>query len=61
MTNYKLQITNDEISGAEVSRGLRTSMLGRRIVYYERIGSTNDAAKQLADAGEPEGTIVIAD
>ncbi len=30
-------------------------------MYYERVGSTNDIAKQLADAGEPEGTLVIAD
>lgn len=40
---------------------MQTQTLGRRIVYYERIGSTNDAAKQLADAGEPEGAIVVAD
>jgi BirA family biotin operon repressor/biotin-[acetyl-CoA-carboxylase] ligase len=59
MTN--VEMTNDKISAAIIQQGLRTRVLGRRVVYYERIGSTNDAARQLADAGEPDGTLVIAD
>ncbi|MBI5034051.1 MAG: biotin--[acetyl-CoA-carboxylase] ligase [Chloroflexi bacterium] len=54
-------MTNDEISVDVIAEGLQTQLLGQRIVYYERIGSTNDVAKQLADAGEAEGTLVIAD
>ncbi|MDY7039945.1 MAG: biotin--[acetyl-CoA-carboxylase] ligase [Chloroflexota bacterium] len=41
----------------ESSKGL----IGRRVVAYPRVGSTNDEAKRLAEAGEPEGTLVIAD
>jgi BirA family biotin operon repressor/biotin-[acetyl-CoA-carboxylase] ligase len=59
MTNK--QMTNDKISAELITRDLRTRVLGRRVVYYERVASTNDAAKQLADADEPEGTLVIAD
>jgi BirA family biotin operon repressor/biotin-[acetyl-CoA-carboxylase] ligase len=51
----------DELSAELVGQGLNTRVLGRRIVYYERIGSTNDVARQLAEAGEAEGTLVIAD
>lgn len=40
---------------------MSTRWLGQRIIFHERIGSTNDAAKQLADAGAPAGTVVIAD
>ena len=40
---------------------LTTTTFGRRLVYRSRIGSTNDLAKELAAAGAPEGTVVIAD
>jgi BirA family biotin operon repressor/biotin-[acetyl-CoA-carboxylase] ligase len=34
---------------------------GFRIVWHASIGSTNDAATRLADAGEPAGLVVVAD
>jgi BirA family biotin operon repressor/biotin-[acetyl-CoA-carboxylase] ligase len=49
------------LSEETVRRNLNTQFVGRKFVYYERIGSTNDIAKQLAQSGEPEGTIVVAD
>lgn len=62
MANDKWTMANDKrLSVETIARGLNTRLLARRVVYYERIGSTNDVAKQLADAGEPEGTLVIAD
>jgi len=54
-------MTNDTISADAIGDGLQTRILGHRIVYHEQVGSTNDAAKQLAETGEPEGTLVIAD
>jgi BirA family biotin operon repressor/biotin-[acetyl-CoA-carboxylase] ligase len=55
-------MTNDDSLSAEsIARGLDARLLARRIVYHERVASTNDIAKRLADAGEPEGTLVIAD
>lgn len=51
----------EKFSADEIARELHTRMLGQRIVFYDRVGSTNDVAKQLADAGEPEGTVIIAD
>ncbi len=55
-------MTNDQSFSAEdITHDLNTQLLARRVVYYERVASTNDIAKQLADAGEPEGTLVTAD
>jgi BirA family biotin operon repressor/biotin-[acetyl-CoA-carboxylase] ligase len=39
----------------------RLGPFGQRILWYPDIGSTNDVAMALADAGEPEGTVVAAD
>ena len=36
-------------------------MIGAPVFHYETVTSTNDAAKQLASDGEPEGTVVVAD
>jgi BirA family biotin operon repressor/biotin-[acetyl-CoA-carboxylase] ligase len=35
--------------------------VGRRIHYFASVESTNAIAKELAGAGEPEGTVVLAD
>jgi BirA family biotin operon repressor/biotin-[acetyl-CoA-carboxylase] ligase len=39
----------------------RLDVFGRRILWYPEIGSTNDVAGALAEQGEPEGLVVIAD
>jgi BirA family biotin operon repressor/biotin-[acetyl-CoA-carboxylase] ligase len=49
------------ISSEEIQRGLRTRFVGKSVVTFEVIDSTNTAAKKLADNGVPEGTAVIAD
>jgi BirA family biotin operon repressor/biotin-[acetyl-CoA-carboxylase] ligase len=36
-------------------------LIGHKINFYPKIGSTNDEAFDLAAAGSPEGTVVIAD
>jgi BirA family biotin operon repressor/biotin-[acetyl-CoA-carboxylase] ligase len=54
-------MTHDKLAQDRIIRGLNTQILGRRIVYLEQTESTNDVARQLADADEPEGTLVIAD
>jgi BirA family biotin operon repressor/biotin-[acetyl-CoA-carboxylase] ligase len=46
---------------AEVQRRLATARLGRRIYFHPETASTNDVALELSRAGEPEGTVVIAD
>jgi BirA family biotin operon repressor/biotin-[acetyl-CoA-carboxylase] ligase len=52
---------NDKLSAELIQHGLQTRILGRGVVYYERVSSTNDVAWELANAGAPEGTLVLAD
>ena len=54
-------MANDKLNAGAITLGLNTQILGRRIICLEQTESTNDVARQLADAGEPEGTVVIAD
>lgn len=41
--------------------GPRLGVFGREIRILEEVGSTNDVALRLAEAGAPEGTAVVAD
>src|SRR5512142_806688 len=56
-----MQGTRPSLSVTAITRGLGTRRFGQRVVYREVVNSTNDIARDLADAGEPEGTLVIAD
>jgi len=40
---------------------LNTRVIARRVIYLARTDSTNDVAKRLAENGEAEGAVVIAD
>jgi len=50
-----------QLAADELARDLNTRIIARRVIYLERTDSTNDVARRLADAGEAEGTVVIAD
>lgn len=41
--------------------GLATRFVGKRVHYLASVASTNATARGLVDAGEPEGTVVLAD
>lgn len=45
----------------DLLNGLDTQFVGRTAHTYDSVGSTNDVARQLADAGTPAGTLVLAD
>lgn len=49
------------LSAEAVSAALRTRRLGHPVIFFERVGSTNDLARELAAAGAPEGLLVLAD
>ena len=42
-------------------RALSGGLVGSRLIYYDSLTSTMDEARRLADCGEPEGTVVIAE
>ncbi len=59
---YRIRRTPDRMLACEIANGLQTDVIGKRaIFYYERITSTNDRAYELAEAGESEGAVIIAE
>ena len=52
---------DERILPETIRRCLFTPLLGSRIYYYPAVDSTNRVARELAAAGEPEGTLVITD
>ncbi len=51
----------DSLSVASITADLKTRFVGQRVIYYSSVTSTNDLAKQEAQKGAAEGTVVIAD
>jgi len=51
----------DDLATAVAIAGDRAGIFARQVLWYSEVGSTNDVAAALAEGGEPEGTVVIAD
>lgn len=51
----------EALSTERIRAGLGTAFVGQHVVYWPRTGSTNDEARRLAEAGLPDGTLVVAD
>ena len=49
------------LSADRILAGLTTSFVGRNLAYLPETGSTNAEARQLAEKGAPDGTLVVAD
>ncbi len=45
----------------DVEEGLEAKRVGTRFYYFPTLDSTNDHARRLAEKGEPQGTVVIAE
>ncbi|EHM41653.1 biotin--[acetyl-CoA-carboxylase] ligase [Anaeroglobus geminatus] len=58
---YRLTGVPELLDADAVSVSLHTKSIGRTIVYRERADSTNTLAKELADKGAVEGTVVTAE
>lgn len=58
---YKIVSYPDKLLPIIVEKGLRTSVIGRNIYYYQTLDSTNSLAKSLAQEGVVEGSLVIAE
>jgi BirA family biotin operon repressor/biotin-[acetyl-CoA-carboxylase] ligase len=54
-------IQNNPLSLDEIQDALGTKRLGTKFHYFQEIDSTNSHARRLADAGAPEGEVVIAE
>ncbi|MFH1867356.1 MAG: biotin--[acetyl-CoA-carboxylase] ligase [Candidatus Omnitrophota bacterium] len=58
---YQLRKIPDRLYPQEILFNLKTERVGKDIIYYDTIGSTNIAAHSLAKAGAEEGTVVLAE
>ncbi|MBL7073418.1 MAG: biotin--[acetyl-CoA-carboxylase] ligase [Candidatus Omnitrophica bacterium] len=59
---YTLKAAPDKMYGYDVGIGLGTDIIGKqKIWHYESLESTNNTAYELAEKGEPEGTLVVAE
>ncbi len=56
---YCLLQTADSIIPEAITIDLGTQKIGRRVIYYEELKSTQDVADRLARRGEGEGLVVI--
>lgn len=58
---YRLVCVPDILSREEIGYGLNTKKIGKDILYFDVIDSTNNYAKKIASDGCEEGTVVVAD
>lgn len=58
---YKLISVPDRLLPYEISSGLDTKFIAKKIYYFQSLASTMETAMQLGLAGAPEGTLVVAE
>lgn len=58
-SGYRLVSAPEGLSEAALSAKLETERIGRKILFFETIGSTQKQALKAADEGAPDGTIVV--
>ncbi len=58
---YRLREITDLLFPFEIKDNLRTKVLGQQVYVYQTVKSTNLVAYKLAEAGSPEGTLVISE
>lgn len=58
---YRLAESGDVFTEAELKSVISTRVTGQNLVFLELVDSTNTRAKQLAEAGAPDGTVVVAE
>lgn len=58
---YRLAESGDVFTEAELESVISTRVAGQNLVFLDMVDSTNTRAKQLAEAGAPDGTLVVAE
>ncbi len=59
---YRLYSSPDLLLPEEISNGLDTEIIGKKIIHYDEIPSTNNAAKLLASQGDfQDGTLIVSE
>ena len=58
---YRLTSIPDSLIPCEIKWRLKTKIIGRQILSYKKVDSTNAIAYELAEKGLKEGSVIIAD
>lgn len=58
---YRLVDIPDSLISGEIRWKLKTRVLGKTIISYKKVDSTNDIAYSLAEKGMKEGAVILAD
>jgi BirA family biotin operon repressor/biotin-[acetyl-CoA-carboxylase] ligase len=58
---YKLTSSPDILTWQEINKYLSTKYIGKNIIHFDTIDSTNTKAKELAANGIEDGTIIISE
>jgi BirA family transcriptional regulator, biotin operon repressor / biotin---[acetyl-CoA-carboxylase] ligase len=56
-----MPLEESNLSPDLILQGLKTRFIGQKVIYYARIASTMDAARQEARWGAPAGTVIVAE
>jgi BirA family biotin operon repressor/biotin-[acetyl-CoA-carboxylase] ligase len=56
---YYLSVTR-ALSPSSIKRSLKTSLIGRELLYFTTLASTMDTARQVARQKTADGTVIIA-
>ncbi|TES84245.1 MAG: biotin--[acetyl-CoA-carboxylase] ligase [Dehalococcoidia bacterium] len=54
-------MVEENLSPADISRNLKTDFIGKKVIAYPSLSSTNDIAKSEAKKGAREGTVILAE
>lgn len=58
---YRLKVSGDILSRAELESSMSTEWAGCEILYFEETDSTNTEIKKAAEGRAPHGTLAVAD
>ncbi|WP_287823558.1 biotin--[acetyl-CoA-carboxylase] ligase [Clostridium sp.] len=58
---YRLISSPDILTNEEIAGSLNTKYIGRSIIHFDSIDSTNNKAKELASLDEKNGTVIISE
>ena len=58
---YRLDVEPDTLDSKSLQPDMTTEIIGKHILHFESLDSTNNLAKKLAAEGAQEGTVIIAE
>ncbi len=58
---YRLNGGTMPFNDTSILAGLKTTLIGRKIHFFDKLYSTNDRAAHIARQGAPEGTVIISE